>query len=47
MINVINMCGYMELQEGFASDVKVKAALREPDTEAWKTLCLTFLKGQS
>ncbi|CAJ2648885.1 unnamed protein product [Trifolium pratense] len=35
------------IQEGFASDVKVKAAIREPDTEAWKTLCLTFLKGQS
>ncbi|GAU24067.1 hypothetical protein TSUD_388600 [Trifolium subterraneum] len=35
------------IQEGFASDVKLKAALREPDTEAWKTLCLTFLKGQS
>lgn len=34
------------IQEALASDVKMKATLRDPDTDAWKTLCLTFLKGQ-
>ncbi|KAI5448324.1 gamma-glutamyl peptidase 5 [Lathyrus oleraceus] len=32
------------IQEAFALNAKVKAALRKPDSEAWKTLCLTFLK---
>ncbi|KAK7328083.1 hypothetical protein VNO77_22179 [Canavalia gladiata] len=32
--------------EAFAMDAKVNAALREPDKEAWKKLCVGFLKGR-
>ncbi|XP_058760541.1 gamma-glutamyl peptidase 5-like [Vicia villosa] len=34
------------IEEAFALNAKVKAMLRKPDSEAWKTLCLTFFKGQ-
>ncbi|CAK8530352.1 unnamed protein product [Lathyrus sativus] len=34
------------IQEAFALNAKVKAKLRKPDSEAWKRLCLTFLKGR-
>ncbi|RDX91055.1 Gamma-glutamyl peptidase 5, partial [Mucuna pruriens] len=32
--------------EAFAEDAKVKAALREPDKEILKSLCVNFLKGR-
>ncbi|XP_061370859.1 gamma-glutamyl peptidase 5-like [Gastrolobium bilobum] len=34
------------IMESFAVEARVKAALWEPDKEAWKRLCISFLKGR-
>ncbi|XP_061359993.1 gamma-glutamyl peptidase 5-like [Gastrolobium bilobum] len=34
------------IMEAFALESREKAALWEPDKEAWKRLCISFLKGQ-
>lgn len=34
------------MQESYAEEVKAKVVgAREPDTEAWKKVCMSFLKG--
>ncbi|KAF7843031.1 gamma-glutamyl peptidase 5-like [Senna tora] len=34
------------IMEGFAAEARAKAALWEPDREAWKRVCISFLKGR-
>ncbi|KAK7246700.1 hypothetical protein RIF29_41570 [Crotalaria pallida] len=34
------------IMEAFAVETKLKAALWEPDIEAWQRLCVSFLKGR-
>ena len=33
------------MQESYAEEMKAKIGACEPDREAWKKLCISFLKG--
>lgn len=35
------------LQESYAEEVRAKMGESEPDREAWKKLCINFLKGST
>lgn len=34
------------MQESFAQEAKMEVEVQEPDREAWKKLCISFLKGR-
>jgi len=42
---LINIHPYIYMQESYAEEVKAKVGALEPDREAWKKLCISFLKG--
>lgn len=47
MVHVIDSFMYvLENQEAFAMESRVKAALWDPDKDAWKRICVSFLKSR-